>query len=168
MPFILCEILICARKFDTAERQIRELMAVDANIDGMYWYLSSALAGQGRIDEAIATQEKGVELVHRRRFSLRCWRSGTRAATVMPLPSGCFELLDGGRCSPVWLAMVYGALGDRDRAFACLDPAMAEHDDQISFMAVDHRFDSLRDDSRFDGALKKIGLPVPAVQRELA
>jgi len=30
----------------------------------------------------------------------------------------------------------------------------------VSFMAVDHRFDSLRDDHRFDATLRRLGLPV--------
>ena len=42
--------------------------------------------------------------------------------------------------------MVCGALGDKDQAFEYLERAIAEHDDQVSFMAVDHRFDSLRGD----------------------
>jgi TolB-like protein/tetratricopeptide (TPR) repeat protein len=163
MPFVLCQILICARRFETAERQMRELMALDSNIDGTYWYLSSALAGQGRIEEAIATQEQGVELVRRAPFFvalLAMWYArGNRRADAQRLLT---ELLDGGHCPPVWLALVYGALNDRDQAFAHLDAAIAEHDDQVSFMGVDHRFDSLRSDPRFDVALRKVGLPVPA------
>jgi serine/threonine protein kinase/tetratricopeptide (TPR) repeat protein len=160
MPFILSQILICARQFGTAERQMREVMALDANMGGTYWYMSSALAGQGRIDEAIAAQETGVELVNRAPFFvalLAMWyaRAGRRADTERLL----HELVEGGRCSPVWLAMVYGELNDRDRAFAHLEQAIAQHDDQVSFMAVDHRFDSVRDDPRFDAALKRVGLP---------
>jgi hypothetical protein len=56
--------------------------------------------------------------------------------------------------------MVCGELEDRHRAFAYLAQALTQHDDQVSFMAVDHRFDSLRDDPRFVQALRKVGLPV--------
>ncbi len=64
-PFNICVTLICARRFVKAERQVREIMALDANLEGTYWFLSSALAGQGRLDEAIAALEKGVPLVYR-------------------------------------------------------------------------------------------------------
>ena len=64
-PFNICITLICARQFEKAERQVREIMALDANLEGTYWFLSSALAGQGRLDEAIAALEKGVPLVYR-------------------------------------------------------------------------------------------------------
>jgi len=163
MPFIMSQVHICARKFDQAEHQMRELLAIDPNIDGCYWYLSSALAGQGRLDEAIAVQEKGVELVRRAPFFvalLAIWycRKG-RTDDAERLRD---ELISGGRCSPVWLAMVCGALGDKARAFEYLDQAISEHDDQVSFMAVDHRFDSLRGDPRFDAALRRVGLPALA------
>jgi eukaryotic-like serine/threonine-protein kinase len=161
MPFIVCHIHICARQFDKAERQMRELQALDPNLDGTYWYLSSSLAGQGRIAEAIEVQEKGVDLVRRAPFFvalLAMWytRGGRRDDAERLL----MELEEGGRCSPVWLGMVCGELGHTSRAFMYLEQAIAEHNDQISFMAVDHRFDSLRDDPRFQDLLRQVGLPV--------
>jgi TolB-like protein/Tfp pilus assembly protein PilF len=161
MPFIVCQILICARKFDTAERQMREIMSLDPTLEGAYWYLSNTLAGHGRIEEAIATQEKGVELARRAPFFvalLAMWYA--RGGRTMDADQLLIELLDGGRCSPVWLAMVCGELGQKSRAFEYLERAVEEHDDQVSFMAVDHRFDSLRNDERFDALLRKVGLPV--------
>jgi tetratricopeptide (TPR) repeat protein len=160
MPFIVCHIHICARQFTNAERQMRELMALDENLDGAYWYLSSTLAGQGRIEEAIAVQEKGVQLVRRAPFFvalLAMWYA--RAGRKKDAEELLAELVEGGRCSPVWLGMVCGELGQKSRAFDYLERAIDEHDDQISFMAVDHRFDSLRDDPRFEALLRRVGLP---------
>jgi eukaryotic-like serine/threonine-protein kinase len=161
MPFVVCLILICARQFERAERQAREVLAIDSKIDGAYWCLSSALAGQGKIAEAIEVQERGVEIVRRAPFFvalLAMWYArGGRIAEAEALYT---ELVDGGRCSPVWLAMVCGELGHKTRAFDHLDRAVTEHNDQVSFMAVDHRFDSLRDDPRFEDLLRRVGLPV--------
>ena len=161
MPFIMSQVLICARKFQEAEHQMRELLALDPNFDGCYWYLSNALAGQGKLAEAIEVQEKGVALVRRAPFFvalLAIWycRAGRRQDAEQLRE----ELIAGGRCTPVWLAMVCGELGKKDLAFEYLELAMAQHDDQVSFMAVDHRFDSLRGDPRFDAALRRLGLPV--------
>jgi eukaryotic-like serine/threonine-protein kinase len=160
MPFIMSQVLICARRFDEAERQMREILSIDPSFAGCYWYLSSALAGQGRLDEAIEVQEKGVALVHRAPFFaalLALWycRKGRREEAEELRE----ELVSGGRCSPVWLAMVCGELGRKDVAFQYLELAITQHDDQVSFMAVDHRFDSLRDDPRFNAALRRLGLP---------
>jgi eukaryotic-like serine/threonine-protein kinase len=161
MPFIVCQILICARQFQTAERQMQEIMALDPNIDGAYWYLSSTLAAQGRIEEAIAVQEKGVELVRRAPFFvalLAMWYA--RSGRTMDAEQLLEELVKGERCPPVWMAMVCGELGRKTQAFEYLERAIEEHDDQVSFMAVDHRFDSLRDDPRFEPMLRRVGLPV--------
>ena len=68
------------------------------------------------------------------------------------------ELLDGGRCPPVWFAILYGGLGDLDRAMGFLERAIDEHNDQVCFMKVDHRFDELRAHPRFDELLVRTGL----------
>jgi hypothetical protein len=67
-------------------------------------------------------------------------------------------MLAGGRCPPVWFAILYAGLGDLDRAFSYLERAIEEHNDQVCFMGVDHRFDELRSDPRFDVLLARIGL----------
>jgi TolB-like protein len=161
-PFNICVTLLCARRFDQAERQVREIMVLDANLEGTYWFLSSALAGQGRLDEAIAAMEAGVPLVHRAPLFvalLGLWyaRAGRRADAEAVLD----EMLTGGRCPPVWLAILYAGLGDLDRAFAYLERAIDQHNDQVCFMGVDHRFDELRGDPRFDRLLARIGLRAP-------
>jgi TolB-like protein/Flp pilus assembly protein TadD len=164
VPFIVCQILICARRFETAERQMREMMALGSRFDGAYWYLSSALAGQHRLDEAIEVLERGVEMVRRVPFFitlLGVWyaRAGRKADAAQLYR----ELVDGGRSSSVQLAIVSAELGEMERAFSHLDRAIAEHNDQISFMAFDHRFDAFRRDARFEAALRRVGLPVDAV-----
>ena len=55
-------------------------------------------------------------------------------------------------------AIVYGALGDKDKAFAALEKGFARKE-EMSRMKVDPLFDDLRDDPRFKDLLKRIGLP---------
>ena len=64
----------------------------------------------------------------------------------------------GGRCPPVWFAILYAGLGDLDRAFAYLEKAIDEHNDQVCFMGVDHRFDELRGIRVSNLLLARIGL----------
>ncbi len=61
--------------------------------------------------------------------------------------------------SPGELAILYGALGEREKAFASLEKAYAAHDLQLQFLKVDPAFDSLRDDPRFQDLLRRVGLP---------
>ncbi len=61
--------------------------------------------------------------------------------------------------SPGELAILYGALGDKESAFASLEKAYAEHDLQLQFLKVDPSFDPLRDDPRFQDLIRRVGLP---------
>jgi hypothetical protein len=56
-------------------------------------------------------------------------------------------------------AVVYAGLGDRDRAFEWLDKAFLERSTWLIHVKWDERFAGLRDDRRFGGLLKRIGLP---------
>ncbi len=56
------------------------------------------------------------------------------------------------------MAMVYTALGKKDRAFYWLDKSYEKHEESLCSLKVDPKFDSLRTDPRFDALVKKIGL----------
>jgi tetratricopeptide (TPR) repeat protein len=61
--------------------------------------------------------------------------------------------------SPFDLALIYTALGDKERAFALLDRALAEHSTFLVYSKWEPRLDPLRSDPRFTRILKQIGLP---------
>ena len=56
-------------------------------------------------------------------------------------------------------ALVWAALGDRDRAFALLEQAYREHANGLVWLRVDPRYESLRSDPRFTDLVRRIGLP---------
>ena len=56
------------------------------------------------------------------------------------------------------IALVYGELGELDRAFDYLDRAYAENPANLLTLSVDPAADSLRQDPRFDELMKKLGL----------
>lgn len=58
------------------------------------------------------------------------------------------------------LAAQYAELGDKERAFACLEKAYQEHDPWLPMDMAAPRFDPLRSDPRFQDLLRRIGLPV--------
>jgi TolB-like protein/Flp pilus assembly protein TadD len=60
--------------------------------------------------------------------------------------------------SPFDLALVYTALGEKDKAFALLDKAAAEHSTFLVYSKWEPRLDPLRSDPRFQDLLKRIGL----------
>jgi len=60
--------------------------------------------------------------------------------------------------SPFDLALIYTALGEKDKAFALLDKAVAEHSTFLVYTKWEPRLDPLRSDPRFRDLLKRIGL----------
>jgi hypothetical protein len=57
------------------------------------------------------------------------------------------------------LALIYIGLGQNDQAFEWLDRAFREHSDQLIYLKVDPRLDSVRSDSRFAGLVRRVGIP---------
>jgi hypothetical protein len=54
---------------------------------------------------------------------------------------------------------MYTALGDKEEAFRILEKNYSEHNVGIIFLKVAPEFDPLRSDPRFQGLLRRIGLP---------
>jgi tetratricopeptide (TPR) repeat protein len=72
------------------------------------------------------------------------------------------ERLDDRRTSLVRpsrpYAFFYGELGDKDRAIAWLERALADHDPVLLLVRVHPAFDSLRSDSRLEPLLRRAGV----------
>jgi len=58
-----------------------------------------------------------------------------------------------------WIASIYAALGDKDKALAELEDAYAGRDWYLHRLKVDPFWDPLRDDPRFKDMLKRLNLP---------
>lgn len=58
-----------------------------------------------------------------------------------------------------YIARIYAALGDKEKAFAELQKAFAERDWELHRLKVDPLMDPLRDDPRFKEMVKRLNLP---------
>lgn len=61
--------------------------------------------------------------------------------------------------TPRCFVLLYGATGERDRAFEWMDRAYAAHDSGLFFMRVMPLYDPLRPDPRFTDMLQRLGIP---------
>jgi len=64
-----------------------------------------------------------------------------------------------GYVSSLDIATVRLGLGDTDAALIRLDRAVQDHDGGLVFLAVDPRYDPVRQDPRFQCLLRRIGFP---------
>jgi TolB-like protein len=63
------------------------------------------------------------------------------------------------RYVPPWsISVIFLGLGDLDQAFAWLEKGCDERDPHVTFIADDHRWDSVRADPRFIAIMKRVGL----------
>jgi tetratricopeptide (TPR) repeat protein len=72
--------------------------------------------------------------------------------------SQLLELSKKYRISPGMIALIYVALGDREDAIAWLEKAFARHSSMMFWLKVDQRFDTIRQDPRFQDMMRKVGL----------
>jgi hypothetical protein len=61
--------------------------------------------------------------------------------------------------APIFIAMVYAGLGDKEQAMVWLERGYAERDPQLPFMLFDPYLSSLRSDARFQLLLSKYRIP---------
>ena len=69
--------------------------------------------------------------------------------------------------APHTLAVIYAGLGEKDQAFEWLDASYENRIELLAWIKMDPRFDTLRDDSRFDQFIDRIGLTRPQISQRL-
>ncbi|MBX3292079.1 MAG: tetratricopeptide repeat protein [Acidobacteria bacterium] len=139
--------------------QAKRTFDLDPNfISGRFW-LAYAYTVNQKFAEAIELMESApIDEVSQRllaRFRGYAYaKSGRRSEAE--------AILNKYRSDPEFsaqsAAMIYGALGEKDKAFAALDIGFTRKQD-MARMKVDPLFDDLRDDPRFAALLKRMGLP---------
>ena len=59
---------------------------------------------------------------------------------------------------PMWLAVIYVALGDKDQAFDWMQKAYEDRSAWLVYLKVDPLFDNVRQDARFTDLMRRVGL----------
>jgi len=148
-------------KYDTARAMVQQGLDLDPTSDFAQWELGVVDIESGNFARAI------VELEKARRTEaipyVEGWigyayaASGDRAkalATIKALDEASSQRY----ISPFSTAMIYLALGDKDRALAGLEKTYEVRSQWLFLLKVDKIFDPLRSEPRFIALLKKVGL----------
>jgi tetratricopeptide (TPR) repeat protein len=156
--------LLVAGRYDEALAQLRETLEMDPHFAPAHNRLGWAHLQMGQHDEAIQEFQKAMELsgtddpdllldlgfayavVGRQDEAKKTLAKLKRQHERGLVPSGA-------------IAVLYGALGERNQAFAWLDKAYEEHDPELTYIKVGPRFEPLRHDARFQQLVRRLGLP---------
>ncbi|MEJ2335538.1 MAG: protein kinase [Gemmatimonadales bacterium] len=155
-------VLNYARDFDGAIEQARSGLEFFTDFWQGHWLLCLSLSGEGLYGEAVAACEEAVGRSGRTPLALGAlgfaFALDGRRQEAKRVVGELEERAESQYVGASSVAMVYGALGDNDRAFEWLDRAYLERDVQLVHLADYVFFDPLRSDPRFDDLLQKVGI----------
>ncbi len=155
-------VLYIARQYDRAIEEYQNLLQLDPEFPIARNFLGLAYAGKGMYDAALAELEKGIELsggqdpLYIGTLGLIYAMMGKRDEAEEVL-AHLLEFSRNRYVAPVNLAMIHGALGQKDEAFEWIEKAYEVRDDFMMVLKVSPRLDSLRSDPRFQTWLHRMG-----------
>jgi TolB-like protein/Tfp pilus assembly protein PilF len=150
-------------KRDEAIAQLRKTIEIDPNFGNSHGLLGVVLEHNGQLEEAIAEYEKNNSL-HEDAISLSQLAGAYflvgRKEEAQQLWNKLKALSDRQYVPAYSLAVVQSSFGNNDEAIRLLEKSYEDHapfDSQdLGWILVDHRLDSLRSDPRFKNLITRI------------
>jgi len=151
--------LFFARRYDEAIAQFNKALELDADLIQAHYGLAIAYQAKGNYAESVEERAKIFEIsgnpqgaaFMRDSFAKGGWQGFLRAMTG--------DSQAPKAPPPRIMVTYYAELGEKDKAFAILNQFYEERSTSILRLKVDPRFDSLRDDPRFQDLLRRVGFP---------
>jgi TolB-like protein/DNA-binding winged helix-turn-helix (wHTH) protein len=152
------EMLIYAGRANDAISQLQHTLGMDPNFLPARTMLGIANVKKGDLKEALAESRRAAELPNGTEWAL------PQVAYVLAISGRKPEALQilsqlKGRLAATQLAVLYFAVGEKDRAFALLEQGYREHSGSLILLKVHPTYDLIRDDPRFVELARKVGLP---------
>jgi non-specific serine/threonine protein kinase len=156
-------ILTCAGRVDDAREVLESTVARKPDDSLANWFLGQFLFSIGAYDRAAEVLEHAMVLSGRASRRIADYAAalamGGHTDQARDLLAELRRQSEGGsNVSRYEYAIVYGALGEKDRAFEELRAALDERTWQVVNMGVDPMLGPLRDDPRFPALLRRVGL----------
>ena len=153
-------ILYQARRYDEAVPKLQFDASSSPDDAVTHFNLANSYAANGQYTEAINAYQTSIKLEETTSALIYLGRvyalSGKRNEAIVILD----KLKTTEKyVSPTELAILYAALGDKEKAFASLEKAFTERDFQLASLKVEPGYDPLRDDPRFQDLMRRIGFP---------
>ncbi|MEK6288658.1 MAG: protein kinase [Acidobacteriota bacterium] len=156
-------ILAYARQYDRALERGRKIIEIEPRHHGGYTLMGYAYRAKEMYNEALEVIQKSIALGGGAVAMIIAAGSYAGMGKLDEARQGLDKLLAirQQKYMPAYfIASIYSALGDTDRAFDWLEKAYEEHNGFLVFLKVQQSFDRLHSDPRFNELLRRIGLPL--------
>jgi serine/threonine protein kinase/TolB-like protein len=151
-----------ARQYDRAIEQQRRTLEMESGYPAARANLAEAYVQKGKFKEAIPEFEASLKLGGDNNGFLselgQTYALAGRTAEARNVLERLQTLSRQRYVLPTFIAMLHGALGEKDEAFQYLNRGYAERCRPMAFLKVDPLWDPLRSDPRFSELLKRVGL----------
>jgi serine/threonine-protein kinase len=153
-------ILYQARRYDEAILQLKRVIEVNEDYAIAYAWLLLACEMKGDYAQAyewfMKSQKKDSE--HLELFQKAYETSGWQGVRRQNFELNKVKEEQKPSANYYSMARQCALMGDKEQAFAYLNKALQKHQGQLVMLNVDPPFDRLRDDSRFDELVGRVGL----------
>ena len=147
----LAMVQIMAGRYEEAIANLQRVRAIDPSFPFGDLFLARALTFAGRLAEALPLWET--------RKDEPGWQFWMAYAYVMAGRRAEVERMAAAHDHPYRLAIIYAALGEKDRALLALDRAADILPQRVGLLMMFPEMASLRGDARFAAIRRKLGLP---------
>jgi serine/threonine-protein kinase len=158
----LARFYLYAQDYDRAIAQGRKTIEMRPDYSLAYLDMGAAHLAQGNTEEALQSFQRGQSFKSAMRsydaFLVRALAAMDQADEAVAIMERLEEESKQQYIRKEILAMGYGALGDFDRAFGCLNEALDERSAGLVYLHIDPGFIPLRDDPRFADMVNKLGV----------
>jgi DNA-binding winged helix-turn-helix (wHTH) protein/TolB-like protein/Tfp pilus assembly protein PilF len=157
------EMLYFQRQYDRAVEQYQKTLEMDPNSGFAHWAIGNVYVHKGMYAEAVAEYQKAIPLSgdspDEPAMLAYAYALSGRRQEAQQIIDELKARSKQSHIAPTIIAVIYGGLGENDRAFEWLAKAYDEHDFLLVFLKVEPMFDPLRSDSRFIELLRRVNLP---------
>jgi eukaryotic-like serine/threonine-protein kinase len=156
-----------ARRYEEAVEQFLRTLELEPNYPVTLWILGLVYRKSGRYEQAIREGEKAVSASGGspllRAALAQTYAEAGRTKEAREILDDLTELAQHKYVAPHFFAGIHIGLGEHDQAIEYLQKSYQEHCHWLIYLHMDPSMDALREDTRFQDLLSRVGLPAPNV-----
>jgi eukaryotic-like serine/threonine-protein kinase len=157
-------ILYLTRNYDQAIEQSQRRLEISPETPGPYHRIAMCFQAKGMYDEEVTALQKWMTLKGTKAADVAALGhaykvAGIRGVWLWQLERVKEEAARSSKVDQTDLPSLYSLLGEKDKAFECLEREYPRRGQGMLFVAVDPVYDNLRSDPRYRDLMRRMNIP---------